>query len=349
MNAEEKKSLISLTPYQSARDLYKTGVFMDANEHFEQWVQIDWARMPTLNRYGDSSCELLRKKLCEVYLRGFVPEEVFIGAGSNEIIDLLVKGFVEEKEAVMVVEPTYTLYETQAYIEGVRCKKVQYEADFTLPVAEMQKNSEGVKVLFLCSPNNPTGHLVSKNDIELIRAFYKGLIVIDEAYIEFAGMEKSLVSLAHTEGCVILRSFSKAWGLAAIRIGYAVASAQIIATLQKIKNSYNVSGVSQAIALQALDQVDVLWESVATANRLRQILEQQLRAASIHFFPAHANYLLIQVQNPVAVCRRLADMGIIVRDRSSLPLLTNAVRVTVGSEEENAALVRGLIEILRTS
>lgn len=345
MNSQEKKSFVSLTPYQSARDLYKKGVFMDANEHFEQWVQIDWTRISAVNRYGDSSCEALRTKLCEVYLKGFAKEEVFIGAGSNEIIDLLIKGFVEEKEAVMVVEPTYTLYETQAHIEGVKCIKVQYDADFTLPFAEIQKNSANVKVLFLCSPNNPTGYLVSKSDIESIRVFYDGLIVIDEAYIEFAGMEKSLISLAHTENCVILRSFSKAWGLAAIRVGYAVASAQIVATLQKIKNSYNVSGVSQAIAIQALDQVDALWKSVATSNRLKRLLEQELRAASIDFIPTQANYILIRVPNPAETCRRLAEVGIIVRDRSNLPLLAGALRVTVGSEAENKALVRALVEM----
>ena len=175
---QERSNIAALKPYESARGLYKRGLFLDANENYQQWVKIDASTVKNLNRYPDPNCDMLREKLTQIYTKGFRKENIFIGSGSDEIIALLIEGFVEDRQSVMVMEPSYAVYEVEACIKNRQIKKILLNSDFSLKVAEIKKQSQGVKLLFLCSPNNPTGNLVTLQEIKKIMQFYKGIIVI---------------------------------------------------------------------------------------------------------------------------------------------------------------------------
>lgn len=187
---------------------------LDANENFEQWVKIDWKKIKNLHRYSDNACLALRKKLVQVYLPGFMPENIVIGSGSNELIDLLIRSLVKKGERMVLSEPTYGLYESRATLHKKVCRKIaRYNNKHFL--SALKKASQGAKLVVLCSPENPTGELLTGDMLNEIRKWYKGFLVIDEAYIEFAGLEKSLVSFSKRKKLLVLRTFSKAWGLAA--------------------------------------------------------------------------------------------------------------------------------------
>lgn len=343
----QRKNINQLKPYTCARDLYKKGVFLDANENYKQWVKIDWSKIKNLNRYPDSTADQLRQKLVKKYIKGFEKENIFVGCGSDEIIDLLIRGFVENNESIMVMNPSYSVYQVQADINNSKVKKVLLNPDFSLNIKKIKDNINKVKLLFLCSPNNPTGNLINQTELKKILKFFKGLIVIDEAYIEFAGLKNSLINLVkNNPQLVILRTFSKAWGLAGIRLGYAVANPQIINVLLKIKDSYNASSLSQTIALQALDQLKNLKKSVAKIKSLKASLEKELKTINLEVIPNEANFVLLKIKNAAQIYQKLAGKRIIARDRSNLPYLENVLRITVGSEKENKQLIKTLKRLL---
>lgn len=345
---QERKNLITLVPYTSARDLYKSGTFMDANENYEQWIQIDWDKIPTLNRYPDSTCDILREKLIKKYLLQFTNENIFIGCGSDEIINLLIEGFVNENESIMVMDPSYSFYEVQASIKNIKTEKLLLREDFSLDIEKIKKNIGTVKIIFLCSPNNPTGNLITKREIQKIAESFKGIIVIDEAYIEFSGLDNSLVDLVNRRSnIIILRTFSKAWGLAGIRVGYAIGPKSIIDVLFKIKESYNVSSISQNIAGQALDQIERLQQKVSEMKKLKKQLLEGFSNLGIEAANTSANFILIKVPNAKNIYKKIADQGMIIRDRSNLPLLSNTLRVTVGSKQENEKLLALFKKVIR--
>ena len=343
MNIQPNKNIQILKPYTCARDLYKTGVFLDANENYDQWIKIDWSKITNLNRYPDSSCDDLRQKLVEKYIKGSKKENIFVASGSDEIIDLLIRGFVD-KQYIMAMNPSYGIYETQININNKKIKSILLKKDFGLNIKIIKNNIKNVKLIFLCSPNNPTGNLITESEIKTILSFYKGLLVIDEAYVEFAGLKNSLLRLLKTNNnIVILRTFSKAWGLAGIRVGYAVADEKIISILLKIKESYNVSKVSQLIILQALDQVDRLKTKVSKTMVLKANLEKKLKNLKFEIIPTNTNFILIRLNNATKIYKKLAKEGVIVRDRSNLPYLNNVLRITIGSKEENNLLIKKLL------
>lgn len=341
-----KNNIANLEPYTCARDLYKQGVFLDANENYQQWVKINWSKITDLNRYPDSSSDELRAKLVQSYAKGFKKDNIFVCCGSDEAIDLLIRGFVENDESIMIMDPSYSVYQVQAAINSVGCKKIVLKPNFSLDITTIKKNLAKVKIIFLCSPNNPTGSLIQASEVLNILKVYKGLIVIDEAYIEFSGLENSLAELIKiNKQIVVLRTFSKAWGLANIRLGYVLADRAVVEVLLKIKNSYNVSGVSQMIGLQALDQIDKLKESVQETLELKKKLEEQFRSLGYKIISTQANFILLRIPNATAVYKQLAKKGLIVRDRSNLPYLGNVLRITVGSPKENAELVKAIKQI----
>lgn len=348
MNTKPKKIIRNLIPYTAARDLYKQGMFLDANENFEQWVKIDWSKIPNLNRYPDSISEALREKLVQIYVKNVNKNNIFIGAGSDEVIDLLIRGYIEGDEYVMVMNPSYSVYEVQAQINNVSVKSILLNPDFSLNINEIKQNIENVKIIFLCSPNNPTGTLITATEISQILSFYQGILVIDEAYIEFAGLENSFEKLVkNNEQIVILRTFSKAWGLAGIRIGYAIGNEKIINTLLKIKDSYNVSQSSQSIAMQALDNVKKLFVRTGKINRLKDELITNLRSLNIDVIPTSANFILARIPNAAQIYKQLAEKKIIVRDRSNLPFLKDVLRITPGSRNENKKLIKALKKCIK--
>lgn len=343
----ERKNITTLEPYTSARDLYKEGIFMDANENYEQWIRIDWSKMPLLNRYPDSTCDQLREKLVKKYIKGFSKENIFIGCGSDEIINLLIAGFVEDDESIMMMDPSYSFYEVQAGVKNRKVKKVLLKNDFSLNIEQIRRNIKTVEIIFLCSPNNPTGNLITKEEVKSIAQFFKGIIVIDEAYIEFAGLENSLIDLVSEKtNIVISRTFSKAWGLAGIRVGYAIAPKSIIEVLLKIKESYNVSSISQNIAIQVLDQIERLQRKIEEMKDLKEQLLKGFSNLGVYASDTSANFILLKVPDAKKIYKKLADEKTIVRDRSNLPLLRDTLRITVGSEQENEKLIKTLKETL---
>lgn len=347
---KQRKNIQKLTPYTSARDLYTSGLFLDANENYKQWIKIDWKKIDALNRYPESTSETLRKKLVEKYLKTVDWTEVFIGSGSDEIIDLLIRGFVEDSEAVMLMHPSYSVYEVQSEINNKKVKKVLLNSDFTLNISEIKKNITNVKMLFLCSPNNPTGNLVSEDEIDQIMKFYKGLLVIDEAYIEFAGLKNSQANLRKKyPNIIILRTFSKAWGLAGIRCGYAIADKSLIDVLLKIKDSYNISKPTQLIALQALDQIDGLKKALKDIAAEKKRLTNEIKKLGMIVTQTYANFILVQIPEAKQTYKSLATAGVIVRDRSNLPYMDNMLRVTIGSKKENTKLIGELKKLIKKS
>lgn len=336
----QRRNITTLEGYTSARDIYKDGIFFDANENYEQWVAIDWKNTPSLNRYPDSTSDKLREKLARTYVCGYGKNNIFVGCGSDEIINLLIEGFVEDGESIMVMDPSYAFYEVQANIKNRKVKKILLNNDFSLNVEKIQGNIKTVKIIFLCSPNNPTGNLISTKEIQAIMQFYNGIVVIDEAYVEFAGLKNSLINMVNeNSNIVILRTFSKAWGLAAIRVGYAIGPTSIIKVLLKIKESYNVSSLSQYIAFRALDQIKRLQEKINETKKLKLALLKNFSNLGIKALDTSANYILIRVPDAKRIYTTLAKQGVIVRDRSNLPLLANTLRVTIGSQQENETLL----------
>ncbi|MBI3379470.1 histidinol-phosphate transaminase [Candidatus Gottesmanbacteria bacterium] len=343
----QRKNIITLEPYTSARDLYKSGIFMDANENYEQWISIDWEGIASLNRYPDSTCDQLREKLVKKYVRGFTKENIFVGCGSDEIINLLIAGFVEDDESIMVMDPSYSFYEVQASIKNIQTKRILLREDFSIDIGKIQKNISTVKIIFLCSPNNPTGNLITKKEIQMIAKFFKGIIVVDEAYIEFADLGNSMIdSVSEKSNIIILRTFSKAWGLAGIRVGYAIGSKSIIDVLFKIKESYNVPSVSQNIAIQALDEIEKLKKKIVEMKKLKEQLLKGFSNLGLEASDTSANFILVKIPNAKKIYKNLADQKVIIRDRSNLPLLQNTLRVTIGSKEQDEKLISILRKVL---
>ncbi len=342
-NIPERKNIAELKPYESARGLYKRGLLLDANENYQQWMNVDLSKMKNLNRYPDPNCDALRDKLAQIYTKRLSKENIFIGNGSDEIISLLIEGFVERDESVMLMEPSYGVYEVQAGIKNRKIKKIILNSDFSLNINEIKKQCKGTKLLFLCSPNNPTGNLITFQEIQQIIQFFTGIVVIDEAYIEYAGLENSFASLVKTnKQIVVLRTFSKAWGLAGVRVGYALGDPVIINTLNKIKPSYNVSSISQEIVSQALDQKSGLQKSITQTKDLKKQLERDLTVLGMPIIPTQTNFVLAKIPNAKKIYQQLAQQKIIVRDRSTLPYLGDALRITVGSETENKKFLQAL-------
>lgn len=262
-----------------------------------------------------------------------------------ELIDLVLRGFC--KKGLLINEPSYQVYETKALQSGLLVHKVLLKDDFSLNIDELRSHSKSADVLLLINPNNPTGSLVSPGELEAILKFFDGTIVIDEAYIEFAGMEHSLARYALSRpNIVVFRSFSKAWGLAGIRLGYALAPHQIVMTLMALKNAYNVSAIAQNIGLQALRQRDGLMEYVKDCLRQKELLLSELHKHGIQTKDTHANFILVKVPDSHRLHNYLKDKGILVRHRGHQPLLEDTIRITVGASHENTELVASIEEFL---
>lgn len=346
----QKKNIQNLEPYVCARDIFTKGIFLDANEAPGQWVDIDWSRVKDLNRYPDSRANELRDKLAEfLSIPNFEieRENLFIGNGSDEIIDLLIKVFVEADECIMTMNPSYSVYDVQANTYGVGIKNIDLQEDFSIDTDEILANTEDVKIIFLCSPNNPTGNLLREENLLRILESFEGLVVVDEAYIEFAGEDASYLKLIKKyENLVILRTFSKAWGLAGIRVGYSVARVEITQVLLKSKESYNTTAVSQELALQALEQSSALEKVIAQTLQIKSNLEQELTEMGLEVIPSSANFTLVRIPDATRIYEQCAKQGVIIRNRSKLYLLDNVLRISIGSKTEIEQLLKILGEIV---
>jgi histidinol-phosphate aminotransferase len=288
-----RPNIKNLTPYSSARDEFKgeASIFLDANENSLGSPLTKW-----YNRYPDPLQWKLKQKLEEI--KSIPAAQIFIGNGSDECIDVLIRMVCEPGiDNVLICPPTYGMYQVSADINDVAVKKVPLTPDFQLDLPAIESAiDDHTKIIFLCTPNNPTGNSLKKEDVEAILNNYFGLVVIDEAYINFSRFRTYAQELKDYPNLVVMQTLSKAWGLAALRVGMAFASEEIIGVMNKIKPPYNINQASQELALQALDEVGQVNDMIRELVTQRGILEQQLRELPevLHIYPSDANFLLVK-------------------------------------------------------
>ena len=331
-----RQNILSLKPYSSARDEFsgEAGVFLDANEN----------PFGDLNRYPDPHQQTLKDKLKDI--KKLTSKQVFIGNGSDEVIDLLIRIFCNPSiDKIVVCPPTYGMYEVAANINDVMVLSVPLTQDFQLDTEALQQvisqsEPNTLKLIFLCTPNNPTGNSI--DNIEWVLTNFNGIVVVDEAYIDFSERTSFIEKLALYPNLVVVQTFSKAWGLAAARIGIAYASETIIALMQKVKPPYNVSSLNQEAALKALDNEHVIVHQKAHILEQRTYLETSLSQLPIvkKVFPSDANFILIEVEDADKLYEHLVIKNIVVRNRNTI--IKNCLRITIGTIVENQYLIEVL-------
>jgi histidinol-phosphate aminotransferase len=333
-----RPAILKLKPYSSAREEFtgNEGIFLDANESpFNK----PW------NRYPDPFQQRLRQRIAEI--KGVEKENIILGNGSDETIDMLFRTFCEPgKDKVLSVSPTYGMYKVSAGINGVDYETVLLNDDFSLPVEQLlEKSDENTKLLFLCSPNNPTGNRFDDKDMWGLLEKFSGLVVVDEAYVDFSSGSSWVEALKEFPNLVVLQTLSKAWGLAAIRLGMAFASPEVISLMMKVKPPYNVNTLTQEKALEALSDLTRVKNRVALTINEKDILMKALSVISVvkKVYPSDANFFLIRVNEPDVVYDYLLQRGIIVRNRSKEPLCQGCLRISVGTPKQNQYLLKVLM------
>ena len=336
--------LKSLVPYSSARDDYQgtEGVFLDANENpLGSITEENW------NRYPDPYQKALKARIGEI--KEVSPDRIYLGNGSDEPIDLLFRAFCEPgQDEVIINPPTYGMYKVSADINNVALKEVLLTKDYDLDVEGIKAQiTPNTKMIFLCSPNNPTGNDLSMDKIKGVLKAFNGLVVIDEAYVDFTRRQSYIHQLDEYPNLLVLQTFSKAWGLAALRLGMAFASLELIAILNKIKPPYNLSGLTQQTVLKALDNVEQKEEMVVQILENRTQLETDLMNLDQvqEVYPSDANSFLVRLAGARSVYERLIERQIILRDRSRVVLCEDGLRITVGTAAENKKLIEALEEL----
>lgn len=324
-----RPNIWALKPYSSARDEFSgdEGIFLDANEN-------PFGRK---NRYPDPHQRALKKALSE---RNHIPaENIFIGNGSDEVIDLVYRVFCEPaKDRVIICPPTYGMYEVSAHIHNVEVIRVPLTETFEMNIDEILAHP--AQCLFVCSPNNPSGNRLK--NVERLLEEFQGIVVVDEAYIDFCGDRSFTELLPQYPNLIVMQTFSKAWALASARVGVAYASAEIIALMDKTKPPYNVSRFNQEEALKALSKPEKQAYRVATILQERAMLEKELLQLPVvkQIYPSDANFLLTEVTDADAIYHYLVSEKVIVRNRNSV--VRNCIRITVGTPEENKILLQAL-------
>lgn len=337
INKLVRQNILNMKPYSSARDEFsgREGVFLDANENPNG----------NFNRYPDPHQTELKSVLGKV--KSVAPENIFLGNGSDEVIDLIFRAFANPgKDKVIICPPTYGMYEVSANINDVEIVNIPLLSDFQLnkqAVFKVIEQDPTVKLIFICSPNNPTGNLI--DGIEKIVEKFNGIIVVDEAYIDFSPESTKAQSILYYDNLIVLQTLSKAWGLAGVRVGFAFAQSEIIALLTKIKPPYNISTLNQQTAISRLSQPEEFEfersEILAERERLKKEMLQLSKVK--HIYPSSANFLLVEVNDTNNVYNSLVLKNVIVRNRNTV--IKNCIRVTIGTKQENDKLLTELKEI----
>lgn len=337
-----RPNIIKAKAYSSARDEFsgKDGIFMDANENpFDHELGY--------NRYPDPYQWEIKEKLSQ--MKGVSIENIFLGNGSDEAIDALIRAFCEPAvDNMIIMPPTYGMYEFGAGINNIQLKEVSLTVDFQINVkAVLDAIDQRTKIIFICSPNNPSGNSLDREAIKEVISNFEGIVVLDEAYIDFCPEKTFLKELNQYPNLVILQTFSKAWGLAGIRLGMAFADKEIIKVLNKVKPPYNVNKITQGIALKALNNEAAKDKVVQEIITERKKLEKELQRFDfvIKIYPSDANFLLVKTTDAKKIYQQLVKEKIIVRDRSSVTLCEECLRVTVGTVEQNKQLIESLKNI----
>lgn len=340
LNELIRPNIYKLKPYSCARDEFQgeASAYLDANENP---LNAPW------NRYPDPLQKSLKEKVAA--LKGVRTEQLFFGNGSDEPIDLIVRIFCEPGvDNIVAMDPSYGMYEVCADINQIEYRKVALNEDFTLDSTKLlaAKDSK-TKVIFLCSPNNPTGNDLNINQIIKIIDHFEGIVVVDEAYIDFSSRDSFLKTLDKYPNLIVLQTFSKAWGMASVRLGMAFASPEIIHYLNKVKYPYNINLLTQNFVAAELENLDRKNDWVDLILQQRSFLISALEKLPVvqHIFPTDANFVLVRVVDANAVYRFLVDEKIIVRNRNSVTLCQGCLRITVGIPEENELLINALKKI----
>jgi len=344
INSIIRENIRSLTPYSSARDEFKgnEGVFLDANENpFNE----------PYNRYPDPLQREVKEKLAA--LKSVKATQIFLGNGSDEAIDLLIRAFCEpHQDNIISIHPSYGMYQVAADINAVDFVKVPLNEDYTLNTAAIKKAvNKNTRLVMLCSPNNPTANSFKASDMLSLAKDFNGLLVVDEAYIDFSSQPSLVSQLGKYKNLVVLQTFSKAWGLAGLRLGIAFASEEVINVLNKIKYPYNVNVMTQKLALDALTNANGKEDWVEEILLQRKYLVEMLNGlkVTLEVYPTDANFMLVKVPDARKIYDYLIKKKIIIRDRSKVAMCEGCLRITVGNKYENKALYDALVEYEKKS
>lgn len=332
-----RPNILKLKPYSCARDEFKgeASIFIDANES---------PFNTGLNRYPDPLQKELKAKIATI--KNVAIDNIFLGNGSDEPIDIIYRVFCEPNiDNVVAIDPTYGMYKVCANINNIEYRNVCLTNEFELQAKEiLEKADSHTKVIWLCSPNNPTGNLLNEREITKILESFNGIVVIDEAYIDFSQQESWITKLPNFSNLIVLQTLSKAWGCAALRLGMAFASNDIIQFFNKIKYPYNINILTQQQAINQLSKVDILKENVAYILQQKDLLIKKLENISIveKIYKSDANFILVKVKNANETYTYLTQTGIIVRNRNNITLCDNCLRITIGLSHENDQLIAHL-------
>jgi len=341
LNRLVRENIKKLKPYSSARSEFSgvAKVFLDANENSFGSPLTKW-----YNRYPDPLQWELKKKISTI--KNVAAENILLGNGSDECIDLLVRAFCEpQKDNIIICPPTYGMYEVYAHINDVAVREAALLPNFQLNLEAVQDTiDENTKLIFFCSPNNPTGNSMDREDIETVLNNFDGLVIIDEAYINYSRHRSFLSELKDYPNLVVMQTFSKAWGLAALRLGMSFASLELIDILNKIKPPYNINQATQELALKALDHLEDVNTMIKETVKEREQLVKKLVQLPIvqKVYPSDANFVLAKMTNATAIYNYLKEKGIIVRNRSNVILCDDCLRITVGTPEQDKVLLEAL-------
>ncbi len=338
LNTLIRNNIKNLQPYSSARHEFtgKASVFLDANEN-AFGSPLD----QSFNRYPDPLQWQLKFQLTKI--KGVPAENIFIGNGSDEVIDLAYRIFCDpQKDNVIICPPTYGMYQVSANINDVAIKKVNLTPDFQLDVQGiLDATDSNTKLLFICSPNNPTGNNMNRADVEVLLNNFPGIVIIDEAYINYSKQKSFIQELTEYPNLIVMQTLSKAWGLAALRLGICFASLDIIDIFNKVKPPYNINEASQELALEALQNTELVNNWIKTVVSQKEILINGLQQLSFvkTIYPTDANFLLVKVTDADALYNYLAAKEIVVRNRTKEVLCDNCLRITIGTPQENEKLL----------
>ena len=340
-----------MTAYSSARHEFtgNASIFLDANENSFGSplppLQMERGDVGVrFNRYPDPLQIEVKEKLSKI--KGVPVQNIFLGNGSDEAIDLLYRIFCEpSRDNAIIFPPTYGMYEVCAEMNNVKVKKVNLTEEYQLDIDSIEQTIDPfTKLIFICSPNNPTGNSINRSDIEIILNNFDGIVVIDEAYINYARQKTFIAELTDFPNLVVMQTLSKAWGLAGLRLGMAFASQPIIDLMNKVKYPYNINTATQLLALEALDNIEWVNEHIATTVVEREKLKNELLNLSFteEVYASDANFILVKMKEARKKYEQLCGKGIIVRDRSKIILCDDCLRITIGTPDENKQLIKAL-------
>lgn len=339
INTHIRKNILELKPYTSARDEFfgTEGIFLDANEN----------PFGRLNRYPDPLQAELKKMISQ--LKAIPEQTIFLGNGSDEAIDLCFRIFCEPGEhKALIFTPTYGMYEVAAAIHNTEVIHVPLSKDFQIDLEKVKPvlKDEQLKLVFICSPNNPTGNHMREQDIDFILQNFNGIVILDEAYIDFSKRQSYLQKLSEFNNLVVIQTFSKAWGMAGARVGMAFAHEQIIGYMNKVKSPYNVSTLSQAAILSRISDLASFENELQVVLTERELLSSGLKEIKFvkKVYPSDSNFILIEVENADRIYQQLIRSKIVVRNRSNS--IRNCLRITTGTPEENNELLTVLNQLM---